>query len=341
MNQDECLFSICVLTFNRGRKALNIAETLLPIMDDNWELLFLDNCSFLECPEYQTLAELAEQDPRLSYIRHPFNRQFPRNYLASFELAKAPYVMVLSDEDFANPEMIRTVIPLLHQYPTVGIMRGSIGVVEGVEGRNSFDFADASYRAGEEALLGFYQQNNYFSGTIYNRQLLNSLGLVQKLAERIDDYGVAIYPHSYLELLACALTDVVTTEQIACFEGPEQALPGNTPNQYVQPYSFGSRVDQFIIMRDTLIDAVSLMGEAFDKALFVTLYLKLCEKYMYLITYVNAPMYESNLIHPGLLHQAFFLIANSAVADYADLAEYRPAIQEELKRIRAKYDFFA
>ena len=339
--KEKALFCICVMTFNRGGKALNLALALADQLDEQVQLLFMDNGSLRETESYQQLKMLSEQQPHIHYYRHEFNCGFNHNYLSCFRQANAVYMMMLSDEDFANVEMIRDVLPLLQQYPSVGVMRGSLATVEGAESRNSFDYADASYMAGEEAMIGFYMENNYFSGTIYHRDLLNEKGLIDMLANRIDDYGVAIYPHMYLDLIAAAVSDVVTTSKIAVFEGHEQALRNNAPDSYIQPYSFGSRIDQFIIMRNCLEDAVGLMGEPFDVALFATMYLKLCEKYLFLVSYVNADMYQSHQVHPGLLNHAMYLLCCSAINEYPELADYHSSIMDELTRLKEKYDVYS
>jgi glycosyltransferase involved in cell wall biosynthesis len=55
-NEQPSVFSICVMTYNRGDKALKAAETLLPNLDNDWELLVLDNASAKETESYQQLA---------------------------------------------------------------------------------------------------------------------------------------------------------------------------------------------------------------------------------------------------------------------------------------------
>lgn len=332
-------FSICVMTYNRGAKALNVAQTLLPELEHNWELLFLDNASIEEVDSYRQLEAFAAGDQRLRYVRHDKNRGFHRNYLACFEMAAAPHIMIMSDEDFANPDMIRNVLPLLQQYPTVGVMRGSIAPVEGVAPKNSHNRSDTSWMSGEEAIMGFAFSNNYFSGTIYNRQLLIELGLIARLASGIEKHG--IYPHLYLELLTGSLTDIVTTTQICCFEGEAQIASHNNPLNYAAPYSFGSRVDQFIVLRDAIREAVLLVNNDFNLELFVKIYLKLCNKYFYLISTVNSPMYVKNSIHPGLLHQSMLYICGAAIAMYPEIQSCDTEIYAAIQKIHANYEMFS
>jgi hypothetical protein len=244
--------------------------------------------------------------------------------------------MLISDEDFANPAMIREVLGLLHEYPSVGVLRGAIVPVTGVKPRNSHSRPDASFMRGEEALMNYSFSNNYMSGVIYNRGLFMALGLLDRLQNGIDSN--AIYPHLYLDLLACAVTDVVTTAQVCCFEGEAQILEGNDPYKYTAPYSFGSRVDQFVVLRDAAWEAVGLVKEPFDIKLFIAVYLRLCEKYMFLITKVNSPMYLKNQVHPGMLHQAMFYVCAAAISMHPEIAEFETYVFEEIKKLQIKYE---
>ena len=335
-NVMEKKFSICIPTFNRGDKALTVAQKLLPDIDEDWELLFLDNGSTKETESYAELAAMATHEQRIRYIRHATNRGFHRNFLACFEMANSPYIMLISDEDFANPAMIREVLGLLHEYPSVGVLRGSIVPVTGVKPRNSHNNVDASFIRGEEALMNYSFTNNYMSGVIYNRKLLQALGLLDRLEKGVDSN--AIYPHLYLDLLASAVTDVVTTAQVCCFEGEPQILEGNDPYKYCAPYSFGSRVDQFIVLRDAAWEAVSLVKKPFDIKFFIAVYLRLCEKYMFLVTRVNSGMYLKNQIHPGLLHQAMFYVCAAAISLHPEIAEFETYVFEEIKKLHIKYE---
>lgn len=344
---DDLIFTIAVMSYNRGRRVLEMAMMLLPKLDDNWELMILDNASTEETDSYVQLKELALQDRQLKYVRHEFNTFAQGNFLKALELSKTNFVMILSDEDYANPDMIRQILPAL-SLPNLGIIRGGIAPVEGMKPRNSHSRHDRSYFAGQEALTNFTFTNNYFSGTIYNVKLIKEYGLLDAFRNGLSRNRV--YPHLYLELLICAKCDVITTSEIACFEGYEQHIEdsgdplfGKTkgPGEYAAPYSFGSRVDQFIILRDAIREAVSLIGDPFDGTLFVLLYLRLCEKYFYLITQVNSPMYLSHQVHPGLLHQAMLYICGASIAMYPEIQHCDTQIFAEIQKIHARYELFS
>lgn len=336
-------FSICVPTYNRGGKALNMVQTLLPQLDADWELLVLDNASDHEHTEYPIICEMAQQHANLRYFRHEFNGMFHGNYVACFEMAAAPYIMVVSDEDFANPEMIRNALQQLEASPNLGIYRGSMAPMPGVRPRNSHTRADQSYEAGANALHGFSFANNYMSGTIYNRALAERYGLIARLRNGMEQQRV--YPHLYMELLMAAVSDVVTTSQLACYEGQEQITTGGDPLlgvghgplHYNPPYSFGSRVDQFIVLRDGLREAVSLMPGEYNHTLFVNLYLRLCEKYFHLISNINSPLYTKYVMNVPLLQESFLYICGAAISLYPELGGSDTQIFEAIQKIYLRY----
>lgn len=332
------VFTICVPSCNRGFKTLKLVRETLPRMDPDWELLVMDNASHEQTEGYAAIAELARTDARLTYLRHPINLGFHGNYVASFDYPRADHVMVISDEDIPNTDMIRSVLPLLKSKPELGVLRGGVGPQPGREPVNSFDMPETYFAAGNEAMLHYALFNNYFSGTIYHCALARRHGLVERLRQGVD--ANRIYPHLYFELLISARCDAATTPLISCFEGEEQPLTGPEDGhvaKYNPPYSFGSRVDQFIILRDAIREAVGLVREAYDYQLFVMMYLRLCEKYFHLISHVNMPLYHNNRIHTGLLQKSMLYVCGAGISGYPELA---PASEEIFSRIAQIYNRF-
>lgn len=335
INNIQPIFSICVPSFNRGLKALKMILTILPNMDNNWELLILDNASDNELESYQQIEILAQLDHRLRYVRHSTNLGFHGNFLAAFDHAKSAHIMLISDEDFANLAMIRKVLPNLHARPDLAVLRGGVLPLEGQYPRNSYNSADIIFSKGEEALLNYSLTYNYMSGIIFNREILLKNGLIELLRNGINSNS--IYPHLYLELLACAMFDAATTSEISCFEGEEQHNMGNTPSNYSPPYSFGSRIDQFIALRDAIRQAIALMPEPFDNKLFIDMYLLLCEKYMRLITLVNYPLYVKHQLDLSLLQDSMLRIFGAAIYTYPDLEPFEDYTFTEIHKIYSRY----
>jgi glycosyltransferase involved in cell wall biosynthesis len=344
MNSATPKFTICIPTYNRGPKALKLVQTVLHDIDEDWELLVLNNASTSGDSEYSEIERLARRHENLRYIRHSSNGMFHGNYLACFTHAAAPFFMIVSDEDFPNPQMIRSIAPILSESPNISVYRGSIAPCPGVEPRNSFTLGNFRFTAGEQALMRFGFSNNYISGTIYNRILAEQAGLIDYLRDKAEQQRV--YPHLYMDLLMAASGDVVTCSEIACFEGHEQITNGddmvlgvcNGPMFYNPPYSFGSRIDQFIALRSAIRDAVTVMSDNFNFDLFIKLYFRLCERYLFLISKVNGPMYRKYKMNMPLLRESFLYVCAGSAFECPELLGADTKIYEEIFNIFARFE---
>lgn len=338
-------FTICVPTFNRGAKALSNVQKLLPDLADDWELLVLDNASTISLEEYRQIAGLAESDSRISYKKQQKNGGFHGNYLACFREAKADHMMIVSDEDLANPTTIKMLLPKLLSSPTLALLRGAIEPMPGCDAKNSHIPGKDYYKSGEEAMMNYTFANNYLSGTIYNRKLLQSHGLIERLAAGLEKNR--IYPHLYMDILIAAVGDMELITETVCFEGESEiTLDGDefygkgptSSMDYVPPYSFGSRLDQIIILRDGAAEAVAMRGEPFDYRLFSNLYLRLCNKYFDLVTNTNSHMYAHNHIHTGLLQKGLLYTCCAAISIYPGMEQYNKLVIAELAKMFAHHE---
>ncbi|MBF0460512.1 MAG: glycosyltransferase [Magnetococcales bacterium] len=340
MNQTatDPVLTICVISYNRGRRALQLVTATLPDMDDDWELLVLNNASPAEQTFYDQIEAMAATDPRLSYVCHAANREYHGNYLACFDHARAPWFMLCSDEDLPRLPSMRNLLPLLQAQDNLCVLRGSIVPEEGARPQNAIIWPENRYAAGSEALLHYGMLNNYISGTFYNRALAQEKGLVERLRQGID--GQRIYAHLYFELLAASQCDVMTTPEVVITEGQPQFLTDATaavPMRYQPPYSFGSRIDQIIVLRDALIEAVGLVHEPFDLDLFLRMYLRLCEKYFRLVSLVNRPLYQNHALHLELLQKSLLYVCTAGISCYPAVEPYRAKMIEEITKIFFRY----
>lgn len=336
MNEEDVVFRICVPTYNRGRKALALAQEVLPTLAPGWNLTMIDNCSTQECADYEALARLAQgSGGLLTYIRNPVGVGFHGNYLSCLRHANGKPAMLLSDEDRPGKSIIPMALGILKVKPNVGIVRGGVApLVPGSRPMNSFTLTDAMYTAGAEALSRYALGNNYFSGTIYNTALLAGHGLIDRLEKKLVKNS--IYPHLYFEALSCVVADVALTAEIACLEGPPQVV-ASRPDDYCLPYSFGGRLDAFLVLRDCLLEAVELMGTPFNSELFGNLYLRHTAKFCYLVGKANAPLYAKNGIDVGVAVRSFAYFACAAMVRLKECELHRDSMMVEIDKVARQY----
>lgn len=337
MNESTITFSICVPTYNRGRKALELVKDVVPRLEPGWALIIIDNCSSSECAEYEEIAKLAKVSPgKLTYIHNAVNSGFNGNYLNCFRYTRSDLAMFISDEDRPNLAIIPTALNLSKERPTLGIIRGSIlPLMPGDPRRNSFTLRDEVYTAGKDALRLYALSNNYLSGTIYNKRLLSELGLIERFEKNLLLHHA--YPHLYLECLACAVTDVALCAETSCFEGTPQFLSSGPNVCYIPPYSFGCRVDQFLVLRDCLREAVEILDSPFNSELFGNLYLRHTAKYFHLVGRANAALYAKNGIDVGVAVRSFAYFACAAMIRLKECEQHRDFLMEEIDKLARQF----
>lgn len=304
-------FSICILTFNRGHLALKLVKHLIPLINEDWEILILNNASTKYQEEYLEIAEIALVEPSVNYVRHDFNQGFAGNFLACFEFANADYIQMISDEDFPNTDIISHAIEIFEEFAAVGAIRGSVAPVADGLPRNSIQYQDSFLSAGREALLRFSLSGNYLSGIIYNKKLLKTKGLVARLRNNI--LPNMVYPQMYLDILACSCTDVMFVKDIIAYEGPEAIGDDNVLAFKNPAYCFSARVQQFFAFTDNFIEAVELIEGPSQGGLLFELFSVLSQKYCHLL-HSDAHLYILRGLDPATLHEAFCTITLSSVS---------------------------
>ena len=291
---DKYEFSLVITTFNHGKNALLLLERILPELPETWEVLVLDNDSIHETDSYQKIADYATKLHNVNYIKHEKNCMISGNYIRAFEMASSPSMMILSDRHFPDIDTVTKHVKRLQRKPGIGIIRGGTESLPSknndnpmVKARNNF------YNRGGEAFQNFAFVNEDLAGTIYNREGICKLGVVDLLKSKV--YKMQNYLHFYLEALSSLAFDVLVTSKAVSYILPEQSTPLEQQANYRQPYSFGARVDQILAFRDTILDALSTINKGtHDNRIFINCYLRICDKYIRQIIDVNGPLYQNH-----------------------------------------------
>jgi len=308
--------TICIITYNRGTCALRQVNSIKNSLSSDISILVLDNASTIDTEGYKVIEELSKINPSIEYIRHDHNRLTHGNFLACFDLAKAPFIQIMSDEDFPNIAVIKESILVLEEFKNVAVLRGSIGPEEGQPGRNSMQYEEAFLRGGQEALSYFALRTNYLSGIIYNRKLICEGGLVNRLRDKL--YLHRQYPHVYLDCLCASMYDVILTSSKICHEGPEDPSSLNIQNFDGHTTSFSGRLEQILALRDMITELYDTLDPSCRLETCLLIYELLSAKYFLLIK-IDAFIYKKLRIDPEKIMEALlqFLIAASHIEIFA------------------------
>jgi len=343
MIKNKSQFTICIPTFNRGKRALEQVEFLLANIKKkwNWSILVLDNDSNKEIKYYNKIKKLSKVNKILTYIKHDKNCYFHGNYLASITMSKTKYIMIMSDEDRPNVKDLNKVLSKILNDNNIGIIRGSIKSMVPNWYANSIQHINNYYHAGKEALEHYAFSNNYLSGTIYNRNIILNYHLHKRLESNLGKH--AIYPHLYLESLLCAISDIKMVSRILSFEGvneqtiDESGMILGDVSVYKAPYTFGGRIDLMILLRDAVYEALGLIDKDIDMKLFFGLYFKIVEKTFFLISKVNSPLYISSKLNIKYLQESLLYCAYASILEYKEFKQIEDNIKEILNKIYIKY----
>jgi glycosyltransferase involved in cell wall biosynthesis len=327
-------FTICIPSYNRGQAALRQVVHTLPLIGSDWEILVLDNCSTLNTEGYSEIESLSKTDHRIRYVKHAENLGFHGNVLASLKSAKSAYLQIISDEDYSNPKVVKDAIATLDEFPEVGLIRGSIGPIAGMVPRNSATYADQFLAAGRPALGDFSLITNYVSGIIYNKQLLDLKGVVQKFELGLNcNPMIAVYAHVYLDILVSAHCAVISSGEIVCFEGEEQSYtPDIKSTAQAFPYTFAGRLEQVIGFREAFREVCS-PDQLNDLSLLIHLYLRLVQKYCTLF-HIDSFLYVERGLSLEALRESmrhFFIAA-------CEIDEFRPALSVVHDMVRERFE---
>jgi len=304
--------TICIITYNRGTCALRQVNSIKNSLSNDISILVLDNASTIDTEGYQAIEELSKINPSIEYIRHDHNRLTHGNFLACFDLAKTPFIQIMSDEDFPNIAIVQESILVLEEFKNVAVLRGSIGPEEGQPGRNSMQYEEAFLRGGQEALSYFALRTNYLSGVIYNRKLIIEEGVINRLRDKLILYRQ--YPHVYLDCLCASMYDVILTSSIICWEGPEDPSSVNVQNFDGNTASFTGRLEQILAFREMIIELYEILDFSCRLETCLLIYELLSAKYLLLVK-IDSFIYKKLRIDPDKIMDALlhFLIAASHI----------------------------
>jgi len=114
------LVSICVPTRNR---ASSLAASLQNIREQTYaplHILISDNAS--EDGTEALCRELASQDSRIRYVRHPTDIGLHRNHNFCLDEAEGEFVCICHDHDVRDTRIVSRYVAFLGQHPDVGVV---------------------------------------------------------------------------------------------------------------------------------------------------------------------------------------------------------------------------
>ena len=336
---ENAVGTVCFMTFNRGHILLKTIKKLLPRLNHQWPVLVVNNGSTRYTQEYNEIEKIAASCKDLNYYRHKKNILFDGNLRSLFELVPTQFFMVVSDEDEPVFDELDGLNSFLRKNRDIGGIRTSLGTVPGADVAYSqaHIFEDKAFEKGSREginLFGF--AGNYISGQIYNAPLLNKFNIPQRLKKNIT--ANLSYPHLYLNVLAAANTRTMYSSSIACLQGIAQIARPEEFTDYFGPFSYGSRIDQVVALRNALFEAFKDIqhnnpDSGFDVGGFYTTYIHLCAKYCGLVARAQGRMYRAQMIDLDFLTRSFCMFCLAAVEGMPLFDRVKESVATNLTKI--------
>ena len=319
--------TVCIPSYNRGTRLLEYLQSISAEFNEDWPILILDNASNNQAHDYQIIEEMSAVTSGLDYIRQAKNLLFEGNFQSMFELVQTDFFMVVSDEDEINFDFVKNLHPRLLNFGDVGAIRPSLDSKGNNKLRQATIFSDKVYDPGPEAISNFGLTGNYISGCIYNKTLLKKFNFDVQLKKNMHEHRT--YPHLYMNILAASSTKTMFMSDVSCFENAPEEVSSREID-YFGAYSFGSRTDQFVSLRNAMLEAVLNTSESFNAEGFYDCYKLLCTKYLRLIGYINTNMYEAHALEHSTLTRSFVLFCLASAQKMPNYEDYSAELEKHL-----------
>lgn len=181
--------SICIPTFNRPESLDRVLQHLSSFQSLPYEIIIGDNSG---TGSASPIAEKYKATfPSLIYLNRPINIGFTRNQDSIARIGTAPYIYILSDDDFVYESALTTMTNILDSNPDVIAINGGYeGTRHGVIGLDK----DIS-----NGVVSRVQKGNY-------EQLWNNFGITDNhpLIRRVD-----FILHARYREISCAVAPVI------------------------------------------------------------------------------------------------------------------------------------
>lgn len=284
--------SICIPTYNRGKRALSLVEDLLSRYKDRpeeIEIIVSDNGSDLWSEEYERIRELSNTYEILSYHRFPSNQFYVGNYNYVVKSSKGDFCLMLSDEDNIDSEGLEYYLEYLKLNPSVGLIRSAT--------RAAYQFTESEvYKAGTPAVKENCWMNNYISGAIYNRHILTDdiINVFESVwgnktdGESYENEAYFYYPHLFAEIFLCTRGDYYKCACRLINEGkPEDDVKRSEETKILCFSTFESRMGQYRGFLEYIKKLVCTDGEKLQMTVL------LIDRIVFWLSFVK-PMYEKS-----------------------------------------------
>jgi len=136
------------------------------------------------------------------------------------------------------------------------------------------------------------------------------------------------------------------SSSVACLEGEivpytPKDTTRHSPSDYFGTFSYGTRIDQFIALRNAVYEGFQDVHKSYpkkelDMTGFYNAYLHLCAKYQFLILKANGPLYNNELIDLRFLLNSFCLFCISSIESFPYFDRVKDKLADQIHEVGKK-----
>lgn len=190
--------SVCIPTYNRAQYLQYAVNSVLQQTYTNFELIICDDGST------DNTAEIVAQwnDPRLRYLRHPYNIGRSRNMRSGFDAAVGDYFIKFDDDDGLTPQFLAKTVAVLDAYREVDFVCSDHWIINALGERDEVATKANSAKWGKNRLqkglisnlLGetFLKQSLQVGSTLFRRYCLSEVDYMRPQADGCEDFDLLV-----------------------------------------------------------------------------------------------------------------------------------------------------
>ncbi len=168
-SKKQPIISICIPTYNRCDKVVNLVKSILRYEGDEIEVVVLDNCSN---DKTEFLLSLID-DLRFRFFRNNENIGGPMNQLKVLTLAKGVFAFFCLDKDFLDHESIKELIRCIEV--DIDIVFGYCSLNLGTK------YDNVVYDRGIQSLIKMAYLSQHPSGIFYKTEIYTKLPFLKEV----------------------------------------------------------------------------------------------------------------------------------------------------------------
>jgi glycosyltransferase involved in cell wall biosynthesis len=163
--------SVIIPTYNRPDRLSKSLSCYLKNQRQDIEFIIMDNASPSDIGS--VVSSAAHGDTRVVYHRNPQNIGFSRNLFHGFMHAKAPYIMVMPDDDYVTQGFFDLIIQAFENNPQLGVVHSYLDPAEREFVVKSKGDGLEIYAPGTEALAKAFMPSGGVPGIAFRQNAID------------------------------------------------------------------------------------------------------------------------------------------------------------------------